>query len=49
MKLLNRTKVALLALLERNPNLCLAVAPDALKMVPRPGWHVFEELPVTLG
>ncbi|MBV7338563.1 cytochrome P450 [Chloroflexi bacterium TSY] len=43
------TKIALNALLERNPNLRLAVAPDELELVVRPGWHQYKSMPVILG
>ena len=43
------TKIALTNLIERNPNLRLAVEPSALKLQVRPGWHTYENLPVVLG
>ena len=43
------TRVALTTLLERNPNLRLAVAPDELKVQNIPMWHRLEGLPVELG
>ena len=43
------TKIALTNLLERNPNLRLAVDPSELKLQLRPGWHTYESLPVVLG
>ena len=43
------TKIALKALFERNPNLRLAVDPAAVTIMPRPGWHVYKDLPVKLG
>ncbi len=43
------TKIALTALLERNPNLRLAVDPDELKVQRIPSWHRYESLPVILG
>jgi len=43
------TKIALLALLERNPNLRLAVPEESLELVARPAWHMFKELPVAFG
>ena len=42
-------KIALLALLGRNPNLRLAVDPEKLELSTRPGWHEFRELPVAFG
>ena len=41
-------RVALRTLLERNPELRLAVAPEELVMQPAPGWHRHERLPVFL-
>lgn len=43
------TNIALKNLLERNPNLRLAVAPEELKIQKVPGWHRHESLPVILG
>ena len=43
------TKIALSKLLERNPNLRLAVPPNELKLLTRPGWHQYKEMPVVLG
>jgi len=43
------TKWALAALLERNPNLRLAVDPSELRLQNIPGWHRYENLPVHLG
>lgn len=43
------TKIALTNLLNRNPNLRLAVDPSELKLQLRPGWHTYESLPVVLG
>ena len=42
------TKIALTRLLERSPDLRLAVAPSALQFVTRPGWHQYKEMPVVL-
>ncbi len=42
------TRVALRNLFERNPELRLAVSPDALEIVPVPGWHRHAALPVVL-
>jgi cytochrome P450 len=43
------TRIALKHLLERNPNLRLAIAPEKLKVQNIPLWHRYESLPVTLG
>lgn len=43
------TKIALTTLLDRNPNLRLAVDPSDLKVQRIPSWHRYEELPVILG
>jgi cytochrome P450 len=43
------TRLALTALLERHPNLRLAVPPDQLRIQNIPLWHRHESLPVTLG
>jgi len=43
------TKIALTALLDRNPNLRLAVPAEELKVQQIPSWHRYESLPVTLG
>lgn len=43
------TKIAMQALLERNPNLRLAVDPSEIEVVPRPGWHQYKAMPVKLG
>ncbi|MEM7536449.1 MAG: cytochrome P450 [Chloroflexota bacterium] len=43
------TKIALTRLLERNPNLRLAVDPRELQFIPRPGWHLYKAMPVVLG
>ncbi|MFK7802426.1 MAG: cytochrome P450 [Anaerolineae bacterium] len=43
------TKIAIQALLERNPNLRLAVDPSHLEFASRPGWHLFKSMPVKLG
>jgi len=43
------TKIALTRLLERNPNLRLAVDPDQLEISARPGWHQYKAMPVVLG
>jgi len=43
------TSIALRNLLERNPNLRLAVPPETLKLQNMPMWHRYESLPVALG
>ena len=43
------TRIALTALLERSPNLRLAVAPEELEFQNVPGWNRYQRLPVTLG
>ncbi|MEO1290704.1 MAG: cytochrome P450 [Chloroflexota bacterium] len=43
------TKIALTTLLNRNPNLKLAVDANQLKVTKIPGWHRYESLPVTFG
>lgn len=43
------TKIALANLLERNPNLRLAVEPEELKIQTMPLWHRYERVPVVLG
>ena len=43
------TKIALTNLLKRNPNLRLAVDPSELELQARPGWHIYNSLPVVLG
>mgnify|MGYP002624169524 FL=1 len=43
------TRIALTNLLERNPNLRLAVDPSDLKLQTVPMWHRYESLPVSLG
>ena len=43
------TQIALRNLLERNPNLRLAVDPGRLRLQALPGWHRYESLPVALG
>lgn len=43
------TKIALTALLERNPNLRLAVPAENLKVQQIPSWHRYESLPVVMG
>ena len=43
------TRVALGILLERNPNLRLAVDRSALELEPMPFWTRYRELPVHLG
>ncbi len=43
------TKIALTALLERNPNLRLGVTADTLKVQQIPSWHRYESLPVVMG
>lgn len=43
------TKIALITLLERNPNLRLAVAPEELPLQNVPLWHRYQGLPVVLG
>ena len=43
------TKIALQNLLERNPNLQLAVPADSLEIQTMPLWHRYKSLPVKLG
>lgn len=43
------TKIALTNLLERNPNLRLAVEPEELQLENFPGWHRYKSLPVVFG
>jgi cytochrome P450 len=43
------TRIALTNLLERNPNLRLAIAPEDLRVQTVPLWHRYEKLPVILG
>ena len=43
------TKIALTALLERNPNLRLAVNPSELELGATPGMHMYKAMPVVLG
>ncbi|MEO2015893.1 MAG: cytochrome P450 [Fuerstiella sp.] len=43
------TKIALTNLLQRNPNLRLAVGPEQLRLQNLPLWHRYESLPVVLG
>ena len=43
------TKIAIKALLARNPNLRLGIDPSELQLVPRPGWHQYKAMPVVLG
>jgi len=43
------TKIAIEALLTRNPNLRLAVDPSELTLSARPGWHQYKAMPVVLG
>ena len=43
------TKIALQALLTRNPNLRLGVDPSELALAARPGWHQYKAIPVILG
>jgi cytochrome P450 len=42
------TRIALTTLLERNPNLRLAVEPQELALQPVPSWHRYAALPVVL-
>ncbi|MCB9791386.1 MAG: cytochrome P450 [Alphaproteobacteria bacterium] len=42
------TRIALKALLERAPDLRLAVAPEALELELRPGWHTYKAVPLRL-
>lgn len=42
-------KIAMQILLERNPNLRLAVDPSELQLAKRPGWHQYKAMPVVLG
>ncbi|MEM7535945.1 MAG: hypothetical protein AAF639_27440 [Chloroflexota bacterium] len=41
------TKIAMDALLTRNPNLRLS-EPDNVEVLARPGWHVYKSMPVVL-
>ena len=43
------TKIALINLLKRNPNLRLAVDSSELEIEVRPGWHTYKTLPVVLS
>ncbi len=43
------TQIALRNLLERFPNLRLAVPEEKLRLQPMPGWHRYESLPVRLA
>jgi cytochrome P450 len=43
------TRIALTTLLERNPNLRLAVPPQELTLQSIPSWHRYAALPVVLG
>lgn len=43
------TRIALTTLLERSPNLRLAVAPQELVLQPVPSWHRYTALPVVLA
>lgn len=43
------TRVALKNLIQRNPNLRLAVPESQLRRSPMPGWHRYQSLPVALG
>jgi cytochrome P450 len=43
------TRVALRCLLERSPDLRLAIAPGELRIVNAPGWHRYASLPVALA
>jgi cytochrome P450 len=43
------TRIALQSLLDRNPNLRLAVEPSELRLQNIPMWHRYERLPVILG
>ncbi len=43
------TKIAITTLLQRNPNLRLAVDPAELELQVRPGWYTYRRLPVVLG
>ena len=43
------TKVALTTLIERNPNLRLAVDPSEIEVQNMPFWHRLQRLPVVLG
>ena len=42
------TKIAISNLIQRNPNLRLAIDPSQLRLQVRPGWHTYETLPVVL-
>ncbi|MFT5444404.1 MAG: cytochrome P450 [Myxococcota bacterium] len=43
------TRIAVKALLGRHPNLRLSVPVESLKLQRLPGWHRYENLPITLG
>ncbi len=43
------TKIAITNLLNRNPNLRLAINPSELEIQVRPGFHMYKNLPVILG
>ena len=43
------TQIALRNLVERNPNLRLAVARESLEFETMPGWHRHRTVPVVLG
>ncbi len=43
------TKIALKNLLDRNPNLRLAITPEQLSIQTLPLWHRYERVPVVLG
>lgn len=43
------TKIALTNLLERSPNLRLAVAPEEINIQQMPLWHRYERVPIMLG
>ena len=42
------TKIAIANLIQRNPNLRLAIDPSELTVQIRPGWHTYARLPVAL-
>jgi cytochrome P450 len=46
---LMEARIALQNLVERNPELRLAVDPDQLQLARMPGWHRYRGLPVVLG
>ena len=43
------TKIAIANLLERSPNLALAIEPDKLEIQNMPGWHRYKTMPIRMG